>query len=196
LAIAGATLGWALDNTLSRALAEHDPVVVVAGKGALGALLTAAVAFAVGAPRPDKMGPVLVLCLCGATGYGLSLRLYLLAQRHIGAARTASIFALAPFIGAALGWVLQQTWPTPWSLLAAACFGLGVFLHATERHRHPHAHPRLEHEHPHRHDDGHHEHLHDPPFTGEHSHPHRHEPVEHEHDHLPDAHHEHEPEQG
>jgi drug/metabolite transporter (DMT)-like permease len=195
LAIAGATLAWALDNTLSRALAEYDPVFVVAGKGALGALLTAAVALAVGAPRPE-MGAVLALCLCGATGYGLSLRLYLMAQRHIGAARTASIFALAPFIGAALGWVLDHTWPSSWSLLAAGCFGLGVFLHATERHRHLHSHLRHEHEHPHRHDDGHHEHAHDPPFRGEHSHPHRHEAIEHEHDHSPDAHHEREEERG
>jgi drug/metabolite transporter (DMT)-like permease len=145
LAIAGATLAWALDNTLTRALADHDPVLVVAGKGALGALLTAAVALAVGEPRPG-LRAVLALCLCGATGYGLSLRLYLMAQRQIGAARTASIFAVAPFIGAALGGVLEQTWPTRWSVLAAGCFGLGVYLHATERRRHSQTQPGLEQE--------------------------------------------------
>ena len=38
----------------------------------------------------------------GATGYGLSLRLYLLVLRAFGAARTGSVFAFAPVIGALL----------------------------------------------------------------------------------------------
>jgi hypothetical protein len=37
------------------------------------------------------------LFLIGATGYCLSLRFYLLAQRALGAARTGSVFAKAPF---------------------------------------------------------------------------------------------------
>ena len=37
LAVAGATLGWAIDNTLTRPLAERDPLQVVGAKGALGA---------------------------------------------------------------------------------------------------------------------------------------------------------------
>jgi drug/metabolite transporter (DMT)-like permease len=189
LAVAGATAGWALDNTLTRALAEYDPVSVVAGKGALGALFTTGVALAVGEPRPGRTA-VLALLACGATGYGLSLRFYLEAQRQVGAARTASIFALAPFVGAALAWVLDGAWPAPSSLLAALLFALGVLSHATERHRHWHTHPATEHDHPHRHDDGHHDHTHDPPVAAEHSHPHRHELVEHEHEHAPDAHHE------
>ena len=50
--------------------------------------------------------PALALLAIGATGYGLSLQFYLLAQRAFGAARTGSVFALAPFIGAALAVVL------------------------------------------------------------------------------------------
>ena len=38
----------------------------------------------------------------GATGYGLSLRLYLLVLRAFGAACTGSVFAFAPVIGALL----------------------------------------------------------------------------------------------
>ena len=40
LLVAGATLGWALDNTLSRPLSELDPGRVVAWKGGLGAVLS------------------------------------------------------------------------------------------------------------------------------------------------------------
>jgi len=190
LAMVGATAAWAVDNTLSRGLAEQDPVLVVAGKGALGALITGVAAFMLGETPPGAPA-ALILLVCGATGYGLSLRLYLLAQRRIGAARTGSIFAVAPFIGAALAWVMGDRTLGSWSLASAMLFGVGVLLHATERHRHPHAHAAIEHDHAHTHDDGHHEHVHTPAVVGEHSHRHRHEAVEHDHDHAPDVHHEH-----
>ena len=190
LAIASATAAWALDNTLSRGLAEQDPVQIVACKGALGAAVTAALALASGESRPTAFA-VWALLACGATGYGLSLRLYLLAQRRIGAARTASIFAIAPFVGAALAWLTGDRSLGVWTLVSAAFFGLGVLLHMTERHRHAHIHSATEHDHPHRHDDGHHDHVHQPNFIGEHSHPHHHDRLEHDHEHAPDVHHEH-----
>jgi drug/metabolite transporter (DMT)-like permease len=190
VAMLGATLGWAVDNTLTRHLAERDPLSLVAWKGGLGALLTGALALLLAEPRVAWL-PALALLACGATGYGLSLRLYVLAQRRIGAGRTGSIFALAPFVGAALGWLAGDRSAGLGTALAAALFGLGVWLHLTEQHGHRHAHPRLEHDHTHRHDDGHHDHAHDPPFTGEHSHPHRHAAVEHDHEHAEDLHHRH-----
>jgi hypothetical protein len=162
----------------------------VAGKGALGALLTGGLALAFGEPAPGAAA-VAALLACGATGYGLSLRLYLRAQRQIGAARTGSIFALAPFVGAALGWALGERALGPLTLGASGLFGLGVYLHVTERHAHPHLHPPLLHEHPHRHDDGHHDHVHDHPVVGEHTHLHAHDALEHTHEHAPDFHHDH-----
>jgi hypothetical protein len=50
-------------------------------------------------PLP-KLTAALDLLAVGAIGYGLSLRFYLLVQRAFGAARTGSVFAFAPFIGA------------------------------------------------------------------------------------------------
>ena len=77
------------------------------------------------------------------------------------------MFALAPFIGASFAWCLHQGTLGPATLLAAACFGLGAFLLATEQHAHAHTHEPLEHEHTHRHDDGHHDHVSftSPPFA-------------------------------
>lgn len=190
LAVLGATLAWAVDNTLTRGLAALDPVRVVGAKGALGAGLTGVSAVAMGEPLPGP-GAATVLLLCGATGYGLSLRLYLLAQRKIGAARTGSVFALAPFVGAVLAWALGDRLPGSGALVASALFGLGVYLHLTERHGHLHPHPALSHEHAHRHDDGHHDHSHDPPVVGEHTHPHAHLGLEHTHEHGLDVHHDH-----
>jgi drug/metabolite transporter (DMT)-like permease len=175
---------------LSRALAERDPGQVVLVKAFLGATATSILAAGFGEALPSA-GAALGLFAVGATGYGLSLRFYLLAQRAFGAARTGSVFAFAPFIGAGLAVVLGDQ-STNWLMAAGSMLMLaGVALHLTESHGHEHKHEAIEHEHAHRHDDGHHEHVHDPMPAGAHSHRHRHEPLWHAHPHVPDAHHAH-----
>jgi len=190
LAVLGATLCWGIDNTLSQRLSQLDPLKIVGVKATLGASLTAATAVIAG-DRWPRSPQLLVLLACGATGYGLSLRLYLVAQRRIGAARTGSIFALAPFVGAGFALLLGERGAGLSVAAASAFFAAGLWLHLTERHQHVHVHGAIDHDHPHRHDDGHHDHVHSPPFFGEHSHPHHHDRLEHEHDHLPDVHHDH-----
>lgn len=186
-----ATLAWAGDNTATRRLSENDPSIVVLAKGGAGAVITSAIAVAAGEPTPSA-GPALGLLACGATGYGLSLRLYLLAQRRFGAGRTASVFGVAPFVGAGIGFAIGDRGGSLGLMVGAACFGFGMYLHATERHAHTHTHMPLDHEHAHRHDDGHHDHMHDPPIVGEHTHLHHHDALTHDHDHVPDEHHNHE----
>jgi hypothetical protein len=114
-----------------------------------------------------------------------------LAQRAFGAARTGSVFAFAPFIGAALALALGDRSASPLLLAGSALMLLGVVLHLSESHGHLHEHEALAHEHAHRHDDGHHDHAHDPMPAGAHSHPHQHAPLHHEHPHVPDVHHAH-----
>jgi drug/metabolite transporter (DMT)-like permease len=194
LAVLLATAAWGVDNTLSRALAERDPAQVVLAKALLGSTATASLALAFGEPLPSA-GAALALLAIGATGYGLSLRFYLLAQRAFGAARTGSVFAFAPFIGAGLAVALGDRSASGLMALGSGLMLAGVVLHLAESHNHAHVHAALDHEHAHRHDDGHHEHVHDPALgpvpAGEHSHRHQHAPLEHAHAHVPDAHHGH-----
>jgi drug/metabolite transporter (DMT)-like permease len=190
LAVLLATAAWGVDNTLSRALAERDPGQVVMAKAALGALATTLLALLAGERFPSA-GAAAGLVLVGMAGYGLSLRFYLLAQRAFGAARTGSVFAFAPFIGAVLAVALGERGAGPLLFLGAALMLLGVILHLAESHEHEHEHEPLEHEHAHRHDDGHHDHVHVPMPAGEHSHPHRHVRLRHAHPHVPDVHHSH-----
>jgi drug/metabolite transporter (DMT)-like permease len=190
LAVLAATAAWGLDNTLSRILAERDPGQVVLAKALVGATATSILAVSFGEVLPSS-GEALGLFAVGATGYGLSLRFYLLAQRAFGAARTGSVFAFAPFIGAVLAVALGDQ-STSWLMASGSVLMLaGVTLHLAESHRHEHRHDLTEHEHAHRHDDGHHDHVHIPMPTGVHSHWHRHEPLWHSHPHVPDAHHTH-----
>jgi drug/metabolite transporter (DMT)-like permease len=190
MAVAMATLGWAGDNVVGRPLADRDPTQVVLAKGALGALLSLAIARVVSEAWP-ALGAAVSLAACGAVGYGLSLRLYLRAQRVVGAARTGSIFAVAPFLGAAMAWTMGERVGGLTTLGAGALCAIGVALHLTESHDHSHTHEIVEHEHAHRHDDGHHTHRHDAYPAREHSHAHRHEPLSHVHSHGSDLHHRH-----
>ncbi len=189
-AVLGATAAWGLDNTLSRGVAERDPGQVVLIKSALGVLATSALAVLLGQPFPPAV-PAVALAAIGAAGYGFSLRLYLLAQREFGAARTGSVFAFAPFIGAAIAWAIDPRGISIWLGAGAALMLAGVILHLTERHGHEHLHAPLEHEHAHTHDDGHHTHTHESMPGGAHSHVHRHEAMVHTHPHVPDVHHGH-----
>ena len=194
LAVLAATAAWGVDNTLSRGVAQRDPGQVVMLKGALGAVATTLIAISLREPMP-ALAPALALLLVGATGYGLSLRFYLLAQRAFGAARTGSVFAFAPFVGALFAFWLGERSGSVWMLGGALLMAAGIVLHLAESHGHDHAHDDEQHEHAHRHDDGHHTHSHGHPHqalpAGSHSHPHRHEPHRHSHAHVPDEHHAH-----
>ena len=190
LAVAVATVAWGVDNTLSRGVADRDPGQVVVVKAALGAAVTTALALAWGEMLPPWQAALALLAV-GATGYGLSLRFYLLAQRHFGAARTGSVFAFAPFIGALGAFALGER-SVSWMLIAGGgLMAVGVLIHLAEDHVHAHDHEALDHEHAHTHGDGHHNHTHDPMPNGAHSHPHHHSPLRHSHPHAPDLHHQH-----
>jgi drug/metabolite transporter (DMT)-like permease len=185
-----ATAAWGTDNALSRPLAERDPGQVVLAKSALGAAATASIALLLREPLPAPAAALGLLAV-GATGYGASLRFYLLAQRAFGAARTASVFAFAPFVGAALAFALGDAGGGVWMAVGSAAMAAGIALHILERHSHEHLHDVAQHEHAHRHDDGHHLHRHDAMPEGAHSHAHGHAPLRHAHPHVPDEHHAH-----
>jgi drug/metabolite transporter (DMT)-like permease len=190
LAVVAAVFSWALDNVLTRPFAELDPAAVVRVKALCGVLLTGALALSLAEARPAWLQAAGLLA-CGATGYGISLRLYLLAQRRIGAGRTGSVFAVAPFVGALCALALGDRPGGITTGAAAVLFIAGLILHLTERHGHEHRHDAFEHDHAHSHDDGHHDHHHAEAPAGAHAHPHRHDARVHEHPHGPDAHHGH-----
>lgn len=191
LAIAGACLAWGVDNNLTRKLSAADPVQTAMLKGLAAGGVNLALALASGATLP----PAGLLCgagLVGFLGYGVSLVLFVLALRSLGAARTGAYFATAPFIGAGLA-IAMFGEPVSARLIAASVLMLaGVVLHLLESHEHQHAHDPLTHEHRHRHD-AHHQHAHDPddPQGEPHSHVHRHVTLTHSHPHYPDLHHRH-----
>jgi drug/metabolite transporter (DMT)-like permease len=192
LAIGGACLAWGLDNNLTRRLSAADPLEIAMAKGVAAGAVNLGLALVAGNATLPPAGLALAAGLVGLIGYGISLVLFVLALRHLGAARTGAYFSTAPFIGAALAVIAFGEAVTVQLALAAALMAVGLSLHLAERHEHEHAHAATEHEHRHVHDE-HHRHAHapeDPP--GEpHTHRHRHAPIVHKHPHYPDLHHRH-----
>lgn len=184
---------WGVDNNGTRKISDADVRAVVSVKCLVAGSVNLAIALATGARWPS--GPVIAEAMAlGSLSYGASLLLFVLALRHLGAARTGSWFALAPFVGALGSTVFLQEPVTLSLIVAMAAMALGLALHAIERHEHEHTHSEIEHEHGHRHDDGHHEHAHthdEGPVIEGHSHRHRHERMVHRHPHFPDTHHQH-----
>lgn len=188
LAVLGACFAWAIDNNLTRKVSLADATWIASVKGLTAGSVNLALAFALGAAWPPP--PKLALALgVGLFAYGVSMALFVIGLRHLGAARTGAYFSVAPFFGAALALALGEPVTTP-LLVAGILMSFGIWLHLTERHGHEHLHPPLEHSHPHRHDE-HHQHAHQEPVAPEtrHSHRHHHQPLTHDHPHSPDAHH-------
>jgi drug/metabolite transporter (DMT)-like permease len=191
LLIAGACLCWGIDNNLTRKLSSADPVQIAMLKGLVAGAVNLTLALWQGAALPSA-GTIAAVGVVGFLGYGVSLALFVLGLRYLGAARTGAYFSLAPFVGAVLAIVMLGEPLSVQLLVAGGLMGLGLWLHLAERHEHEHLHEPLKHEHRHRHDE-HHQHEHsanDPP--GEpHTHWHQHVRLVHRHPHYPDLHHRH-----
>ena len=60
--------------------------------------------------------------------YGLSIFFYIYAQRNLGAARTSSYYAIAPFIGTLLSLIIFLNMPPYTYFAAIALMAVGAWL--------------------------------------------------------------------
>jgi drug/metabolite transporter (DMT)-like permease len=192
LLIAGACLCWGIDNNLTRKLSSADPVQIAMLKGLVAGAVNLTLALWWRDAMLPSVGTLAAAGVVGFLGYGVSLALFVLGLRDLGAARTGAYFSLAPFVGAVLA-IIMLGEPLSLQLAVAGCLmGFGLWMHLAERHEHEHAHEAMEHEHRHRHDAHHqHEHALSDPSGEPHTHWHRHAPLVHRHPHYPDLHHRH-----
>ncbi|RPI26043.1 MAG: DMT family transporter [Chloroflexota bacterium] len=192
LGVLGACILWGLDNNLTRNVSAKDPLAIVMLKGFGAGGFSLLLALLLGRSLPGALVVVLSL-LVGGFCYGLSIALFVLALRSLGAARTGTLYASAPFVGAALSLAVFRDGLNVQLILSLPLMAGGPLLLLRENHTHSHQHDTLEHEHCHTHDDHHGDHhaRESDSEPGSHTHWHRHEPVSHAHDHTPDLHHRH-----
>jgi drug/metabolite transporter (DMT)-like permease len=189
---------WGIDNNLTRNISAKDPFITVTIKGIGAGLFSMFLAILTRSHFPS-FTVMLGAMLLGFLSYGLSIVLFILAMRNLGASRTSAFFGTAPFVGTLLSFLLFREVPNVLFYLALPIMIVGTILILKENHEHNHLHQHFAHEHRHIHDE-HHRHSHegledldveDLEEVLEHSHFHVHEEFEHSHSHTPDIHHRH-----
>lgn len=129
LFILGAALTWGLENNCTRMMSAKDPAQIVILKGfgsGIGSLL---VSVFIKAAFPE-LKYILFALVLGFFAYGLSIYLYVHAQRHLGAARTSAYYAVGPFIGVLFSFFIFREIPGPLFWIALLFMAIGAYLAA------------------------------------------------------------------
>ena len=131
LFVLAACVCWGFENNCTSSLSDKDTCQIVMIKGFGSGTASLVISAVVGERLPGLAGclPVLVL---GFLAIGLSVYFYVLAQNRIGAARTSSYYAVAPFIGVLLALLFFRELPGVLFWVALAVMALGVWLNVRD----------------------------------------------------------------
>lgn len=154
--VLAATVCWGFENNCTRKISEKSTYQIVTLKGFGSGIGSLIVAFVVG-ETPPELRYVFPALLLGFVAYGLSIFTYIRAQKTLGAAKTSAYYAVAPFIGAFLSFVVLREQLTAAYLIALIFMIAGAVLaasdtlvrHHTHQHTHTftHCHDGVEHTH-------------------------------------------------
>lgn len=172
-----ATLCWGLENNCTRKISDKSTYEIVVLKGAFSGGGSFLIAMVIGEQLPD-VKYILSAMILGFVAYGLSIFLYIRAQRDLGASKTSAYYAVAPFIGAFLAFIVNRERIT-WVYFVALVFmliGSTFVVYDTMVKHHAHEHVHLIR---HTHDGTTHTHI----ITHEHEHNHFVKSEEHRHNH-------------
>jgi drug/metabolite transporter (DMT)-like permease len=131
LLVAASTFCWGLDNNLTQRISSGDALQLGTIKGLVAGSVNTGLALALGATWPGAAHLAGILAL-GLACYGASLVLFVLALRHIGAARTGASFSIAPFVATAASLIVFRERPSMAFTVAAVLMAIGVWLLVTE----------------------------------------------------------------
>jgi membrane protein len=101
-----ATCCWGLENNCTRKISDKSTYEIVLLKGIFSGGGSFTIAMVLGEKIPEMIYIAIVMLL-GFVAYGLSIFLYIRAQRNLGAAKTSAYYAVAPFIGSFLAFVVN-----------------------------------------------------------------------------------------
>lgn len=170
-----ATLCWGLENNCTKNLSSKNTYHVVFLKGIFSGLGSLIVALCM-REGFAALGYFALALLLGFVAYGLSIFFYIRAQGIIGAAKTSAYYAVAPFIGTFLSFIIFKEKPTLAYFLGLAIMIMGTVIVVVDtlakKHNHTHKHTVT-----HTHDGSTHEH------TIEHEHEHNHYLSDQKHQH-------------
>jgi drug/metabolite transporter (DMT)-like permease len=125
--VLGAATCWGFENNCTRMLSHKSSEEIVIIKGIFSGLGSLIAAFILGEQIPQLIYIVAVMVL-GFVSYGLSINFYIMAQAHLGAAKTSAYYSIAPFLGVAFSLLLVGERPDVQFYVALAVLVVGTIL--------------------------------------------------------------------
>lgn len=127
-----ACIFWGIENNCTRKLSEKDPLQIVLLKGIFSGGTSFVIALIIG-ERAENLWSVFAVLAVGLVAYGMSIFVYVYAQRILGAARTSAYYAVAPFIGTALSLVIFREVPGMQFFGAVVLMIFGAWLSSSDK---------------------------------------------------------------
>ncbi len=161
LFVLAACLCWGIENNCTRSISDKSSQQIVVVKGLGSGIGGVVVALILGESFPPVLYLVLTMVL-GFVSYGLSINLYIRAQKDLGAAKTSAFYSVAPFFGVAFSFLLLGEKLGLQFFLALAVMVIGTVIMVKDTlggeellpgytHTHAHRHGDTVHTHEHRH---------------------------------------------
>lgn len=123
-----ATILWGLENNFTKRLSVKNPIQVVIVKG-LGVGIGSYIIAILAKEKMITNGILILDCLIlGFFAFGISILLYVLSQRYIGAAKTSAYYAISPFISVFLSVVLLHEVITAQFMVAFLLMVAGIII--------------------------------------------------------------------
>ena len=122
---------WGIENNCTRKLSAKDPLEIVLLKGIFSGTGSVVIGLCMG-ERITVWWSVLAVLGVGFVAYGLSIFVYVYAQRQLGAARTSAYYAIAPFIGTLLSLLIFRDLPPYTYFIALGLMIVGAWLCASD----------------------------------------------------------------
>lgn len=129
--VLAACVCWGFENNCTRMLSSKDPLEIVVIKGFGSGLGSLVIALVIGESLP-AVPYILCAMLLGFVAYGLSIYFYIYAQRDLGAAKTSTYYAAAPFVGAGLSLIIFRELPSISYIIALLIMLIGTYLASSD----------------------------------------------------------------
>lgn len=151
-----ACITWGLENNCTKVLSSKNIFQVVILKGifsGIGSLILVFV-FSLNFPTLKLVFGTLLL---GFISYGLSIYCYVKSQNSLGAAKTSALYALNPFIGSIVSFIILNERLSDYYLIALLVMLVGTaflvldLFGVSHKHMHTHTTNNVEYEHNHFH---------------------------------------------
>lgn len=123
--VLGACICWGFENNCTKMISNKSSTEIVVIKGCFSGMGSFIIALLLGERIPEAKWIAAILLL-GFVAYGLSIKFYIMAQKHLGAAKTSAYYSIAPFLGVAFSMAILGERPVTQFYIALAIMAVST----------------------------------------------------------------------